>query len=67
MPNQEYQTNRTSRPQTSTLINEIKQAIADASPFGSVEIYIQNGQVTQITTRHIRKTRDNHYTSINKT
>lgn len=40
------------------LLKEIKEAIHDLD-FGSVEIYVANHQVTQITRRHIRKT-NNH-------
>ena len=39
-----------------TLVVEIKKAIKDVRNFGSVEIFIQNGVVTQITVRHIKKT-----------
>lgn len=37
------------------VIGKIEKAIAESSPFGSVEIYIQNNRITQITTRHIQK------------
>jgi len=37
------------------LINEIKQALKNVR-WGSVEIYIQDKKVVQITERHIRKT-----------
>lgn len=39
----------------SSIIDEIKQAI-DNIHFGSVEVIVQNGQVTQISTRIIKKT-----------
>lgn len=39
-----------------TLIGEIKNALQSVSLYGSVEIYVQNGVVTQITVRNIRKT-----------
>ena len=39
-----------------TLLNEIKNALQSVSLYGSVEIYVQNGVVTQITVRNIRKT-----------
>jgi hypothetical protein len=51
----EYSTNRIS----STLITEIKNALRSVKDFGSVEIYIQNGVVEQITTRQIKKTTKN--------
>ena len=39
-----------------TLINDITQALKSVDAFGSVEIYIQDSKVTQITTRKIKKT-----------
>lgn len=39
------------------LIDEIGSALKSVDAYGSVEIYIQNSEVTQITTRSIRKTR----------
>ncbi|OGG08527.1 hypothetical protein A2154_04520 [Candidatus Gottesmanbacteria bacterium RBG_16_43_7] len=41
---------------TNELLEEITQALKNVSPFGSVEIYIQNNIVTQITMRNIKKT-----------
>jgi len=41
------------------LIEEIKQALKDVKGGGSVEIFIQNHKVTQITTRNIKKTNHN--------
>jgi len=38
------------------VVNEIKEALKSVSSFGSVEIYVQNGNVTQITVRNIKKT-----------
>lgn len=38
------------------LIEELKQALRSVSSYGSVEIYIQEGVVTQITVRNIKKT-----------
>lgn len=37
------------------LINEVQKALEDIL-FGSVELYVQNGKVTQITVRNIKKT-----------
>ena len=37
------------------LIEEVKEALKGLN-FGSIELYVQNGEVTQITRRHIRKT-----------
>ena len=39
-----------------SLITEIKNALKSVKCFGSVEIYIQNGVVSQITVRNIKKT-----------
>ena len=41
---------------TPQLLDEIKDAIRTVSEFGSIEIYVQGGFVTQITTRKIKKT-----------
>jgi len=40
---------------SAALTEEIKEAL-DGLDYGSVEIYIQNGKVTQITKRKIKKT-----------
>jgi hypothetical protein len=40
-----------------TLLNEIKSSIKSVKYYGSVEIYIQGGEVTQITVRNIKKTK----------
>lgn len=39
-----------------TLVDEIRQALKTVSPYGSVEIYVQDSVVTQITVRNIKKT-----------
>lgn len=39
------------------LLEELKRAIESVSDYGSIEVYVQGGQVTQISTRHIRKTK----------
>jgi len=39
-----------------TLIGEIKNALQSVSSYGSIEVYVQNGIVTQITIRNIKKT-----------
>jgi len=39
-----------------TLVREVKSALQSINSYGSVEIYVQNGVVTQITVRNIRKT-----------
>ena len=38
------------------LINDIQSALKRISSYGSVEIYVQNKTVTQITVRDIKKT-----------
>lgn len=37
------------------LLNEIKESLSKLD-FGSIEIYVNNGEVNQITTRYIKKT-----------
>lgn len=41
---------------TQDLIAEIKDALKNVRGWGSVEIYVQDNRVTQITERNIRKT-----------
>jgi hypothetical protein len=38
------------------LLVEVKNALGSVKTYGSVEIYVQNGVVTQITVRNIKKT-----------
>lgn len=38
------------------LMEDVREALSSVPSFGSVEIYIQNGFVTQISVRHIKKT-----------
>ena len=38
------------------LVDEIVHALKTVSRYGSIEIYVQNSVVTQITTRNIKKT-----------
>jgi hypothetical protein len=38
------------------LVSEIKKSLRSVSSYGSIEIYVQNGKVTQITVRNIKKT-----------
>jgi len=38
------------------LLDELSQALKELGGWGSVEIYVQNGTVTQITKRAIKKT-----------
>jgi len=39
-----------------TLLREILNALKNARPYGSIEIFVQKDVVTQITTRNIKKT-----------
>lgn len=39
-----------------TLIRDIEKALTSLEGWGSVEIYVQNNQITQITSRKITKT-----------
>ena len=41
---------------TGTLVDEIKQSLRDIRGWGSVEIFVQDHRVVQITSRNIRKT-----------
>jgi hypothetical protein len=38
------------------LIDDLIQALRDLGGWGSLEVYVQNGKVTQITKRAIKKT-----------
>jgi len=48
----DYSTKRISR----SLIDEVSRALKSIDAYGSVEIYVQNSTVTQITVRNIKKT-----------
>jgi hypothetical protein len=52
---QEYSVKRISE----TLLLEVKKALKDVNNYGSVEIFVQDGVVTQITVRNIKKTSRN--------
>ena len=39
------------------LVDEVTKALKSVQGWGSIEIYVQNHNVTQITVRNIRKTR----------
>lgn len=41
---------------TPALLSEIEVALARVRPYGSIEIYVQNSIITQITVRTIKKT-----------
>ena len=44
---------------TQDLVEEIKQALKNVRGWGSVDIYVQDYKVTQITERNIKKTSHN--------
>jgi len=49
----------TKKPQffkNNRLIDEIIQALKELGGWGSIEVFVQNGKVTQITKRAIKKT-----------
>lgn len=48
----DYSTKRISR----TLLDEVKKSLKSVNDYGSVEIFVQNSVVTQITVRNIKKT-----------
>lgn len=48
----DYSTKRIAKP----LLDEVTKAIKSVDAYGSVEIYVQNCVVTQITVRNIKKT-----------
>lgn len=48
----DYSTKKISR----RLLDEIKKALKSIESFGSVEVYVQDKIVTQITVRNIKKT-----------
>ena len=56
---------------SNALISEIVNALKKVDSYGSIELYVQNNQVTQITTRNIKKTNklqsNGHHNSINQT
>lgn len=49
---QQYSVKRISE----TLLLDIKKSLKGVKNYGSVEIFVQNGVVTQITVRNIKKT-----------
>ena len=51
----DYSTNKMSEE----LLQEIRDSLNSVKSYGSVEIYIQRGTVTQITVRNIKKTNRN--------
>ncbi len=51
----DYSTKRVS----DNLLEEVKQALKNIRGWGSVEIFVQNHKVTQITERNIKKTNHN--------
>lgn len=53
------QTDYSTKKISSRLVAEIKSALKSIKSYGSVELYIQNNTVTQITVRNIKKTNSN--------
>lgn len=49
---------------SSKLLLEIKEAIESIKGWGSVEIFVQDSEVVQITERNIKKTNNNRSSSI---
>ena len=45
------------------LVGELKTALKSIDSYGSVEIYVQNSVVTQITVRNIKKTNNGQLTN----
>ena len=52
----EYSTKKISK----TLVDEIKASLRSVSSHGSIEIFVQDNVVTQITVRNIKKTMNGH-------
>lgn len=48
----DYSTQRITRE----LLDEVRQALKNVKGWGSVEIFVQDGKVVQITERNIKKT-----------
>jgi hypothetical protein len=49
---------------TGKLLSDVKAALENLQ-YGSVELYVVNGEVTQICTRHIKKTNTDKYRTNN--
>jgi len=49
-------TNVSNQKVSSVVMDEISMALQSVRSYGSIEIYIQKGIVTQITVRNIKKT-----------
>ena len=49
-----------------TLVVEITDALKSVKSYGSVEIYIQNGAVSQISVRNIKKTKEDIHSHLNQ-
>lgn len=59
MANQSQMNTYSTHTISQNLLEEISQALQHVSPYGSVEIYVQDNTVTQITIRNIKKTTTN--------
>lgn len=53
------QTDYSTKKISSRLVGEMKSALKSIKSYGSVELYVQNNTVTQITVRNIKKTNSN--------
>jgi len=49
-------TNYSTKHISTKLVDELKIALKSIDSFGSVEVYVQDSTVTQITVRNIKKT-----------
>jgi len=56
----DYSTKRPSKQ----LLSELKRALKNIKGYGSVEIYVQDYKVVQITERNIKKTIQNNQTNL---
>jgi hypothetical protein len=55
-PMPDMMTDYSTKKISTKLLVEIKKALKSVKAYGSVEIYVQNGNVSQITIRNIKKT-----------
>ena len=54
--NYKHQPEYSTKNISDTLLMDLKKALKSVSSFGSVEVFVHNGVVTQITVRNIKKT-----------
>jgi hypothetical protein len=53
---QQIQLDYSTKKISSTLVMDLKKALKSVDSYGSVEVFVHNGVVTQITVRNIKKT-----------